>query len=180
MNITGVLLSVHVNYLLPGGGVLSAGLGGLCGDHVNTVDVPKVVVLELPGLPPASAGSAGTQREELFSWWGMRDMFLLGALFLFILDEVSRFLLGRLVMFHLAGLIKFREDGLGRLSDVDADRMEWCWGCLDSACVFLLLPLLGGHYQWHRCLWGCMGPGGQSCVGGDRLQEPSVPDGVSP
>ena len=64
-------------------------------DGGGTVYVSKVIVLELPGLSPVPACSAGTKWGRLFCWQGVVDMFLLGGMFRCIVDRVIMFFMGR-------------------------------------------------------------------------------------
>ena len=73
-----------------------------------------------------------------------------------------------------AGLAQSEEAGqvpLGR-----AGHSRHCQGavvCVLTGCYLYHPPPLSGRDTQ------CLGPGGQSCVGDDRLQKPPVPDGLS-
>ena len=106
----------------------------------GTVDISKVIVLELPGLSPVSACSAWTNWEMLFCWQGMVDMFLLGGLLRCVENRLIMFLMGGLAPFHMARPVTFLVGGLGMFSSGGTVQVRWLGGCLVGACVFSPLP----------------------------------------
>ena len=103
-------------------------------------------------------------------------MFLLRLWWWCSLSWVIMFLLDRLITFLQGGLVT------SLLGWLVTSLLGWLvmllLGVLSRSCVFFLPLPLGGNLVCHWGLWGCQGPGGQGCVGGDGLQEPPVPEGV--